>query len=306
MFGSAVLELAIGLIFVFMLVSILVSAIGSQVSEWLKWRARDLEEGIRDFILHGNTGLLDTLYRNPLIAALAPKNSPLTNFLETTPLRRWVHPGEKPINIPPRTFVLGLFDALVPSSTGATTLDDLRNAIATDLPLNFPLRDTLLGLVTKGDETVDGARKNVEQWFDSVMDQVTLLYKRQMWRLAVFTGFLVCLVLNVDSIAIADRLWRDSALRQTVVAAATQYEQQPNDGNAALKELDKLNLPIGWEIDLTPSLRLVPKDWETPTSEFRYFGAAVLKLLGWIITALAGAQGAPFWFDLLKKATQRD
>ncbi len=303
MFGSAVLEVAIGIIFIFMLVSVVCSAIGNKISEYFKWRARDLEIGIRDYILQGNPGLLATLYRNPLIASLAPKDPPLTKALENTPLRRFIHPGEKPINIPPQTFVLGLFDALVPGSSGASTIDDLRNAITNNLPLNFPLRDSLLGLVTNGDQTIDNARTNVEQWFDSAMDQVSSMYKRDMWRLAIVIAFLVVVVLNIDSIAIADRLWRDPSLRATVVQAAQQYEQA-NNSSQALKELDKLNLPIGWEVDLNP-FRIVPKDWESAAPEFSYLGGAALKALGWIITAIAGAQGAPFWFDLLKKLTQR-
>ena len=39
MFNSAVVEVAIGLVFVFLLVSLLVSALTEIVASWLRWRA---------------------------------------------------------------------------------------------------------------------------------------------------------------------------------------------------------------------------------------------------------------------------
>jgi hypothetical protein len=43
---------------------------------------------------------------------------------------------------------------------------------------------------------------------------------------------------------------------------------------------------------------LVLKDRQPGLSGF------LAKLAGWLITALAAAQGAPFWFDLLNKLLQ--
>ena len=47
MFGSQILEVAIGVIFVFILVSIICSAIREGIEAWLKTRAAFLEHGIR-------------------------------------------------------------------------------------------------------------------------------------------------------------------------------------------------------------------------------------------------------------------
>jgi hypothetical protein len=57
------------------------------------------------------------------------------------------------------------------------------------------------------------------------MDHVSQKYKRNMWKLALFIGVATSMVLNIDAIAVADRLWRDSAVRATVIAPAERYAQ---------------------------------------------------------------------------------
>jgi hypothetical protein len=48
----------------------------------------------------------------------------------------------------------------------------------------------------------------------------------------------------------------------------------------------KSPLGLGWHPEELQGM--TPSDW-------------VIKVLGWIVTALAVSLGAPFWFDLLKK-----
>lgn len=50
MFGSQMLEVAIGVIFVFVLVGILCFAIREGIEAWLKTRAAFLERGIRELL----------------------------------------------------------------------------------------------------------------------------------------------------------------------------------------------------------------------------------------------------------------
>lgn len=301
MYGSVIIEVAIGLIFIFLLVSLISSGIGSKVSDLLAWRSRDLETGIRDYILQGNERLLAKLYDSPLISALAQKNARQPQAGDWVPTKV----VKKPVHIPPETFVLAMFDSLVPGAKGATTIDQLISSVA-KLPMTSPLRDPLLGLITRGDLTIDKARTNVENWFDAVMGRVSETYKRQMWLLALVIGIVTSVVLNVDTISIASRLWRDSTVRATTADAARQYAAQPVQSSTATDDLNKLNLPIGWDIRFMPDLNFFPRDWLSGPEDFSSPRAVLLKVLGWLITGFAGAQGAPFWFDLLKKVTGRE
>ena len=68
MLGSKILEVAIGIIFVFLLVSMICSAIREGLESWLKSRAAFLEQGIRE-MLHDRdaVGVARSVYTHPLI-----------------------------------------------------------------------------------------------------------------------------------------------------------------------------------------------------------------------------------------------
>ena len=71
MFGSEMLDIIISLIFVYLLLSLICSALREGIETWLKQRAVYLERGIRE-LLHDRTGegLTKMLYNHPLIFSL--------------------------------------------------------------------------------------------------------------------------------------------------------------------------------------------------------------------------------------------
>jgi hypothetical protein len=71
MLSSGILEVAMGVIFVFMLVSLLCSAVREGLEAWMKTRAAYLEFGIRE-LLHdrGGEGLAVSFFKHPLIYSL--------------------------------------------------------------------------------------------------------------------------------------------------------------------------------------------------------------------------------------------
>lgn len=56
MFGSSILEVAIGLIFVYLLLSLICSAANEVIESFLKNRATDLERGIRELFNQNGGG----------------------------------------------------------------------------------------------------------------------------------------------------------------------------------------------------------------------------------------------------------
>src|SRR5262245_25921587 len=71
MLGSEILEVAIGLIFIYILVSVTCSALRKGAEAWIKTRAAYLEYGIRE-PRHDTlgTGLAKSFYNHPLIFSL--------------------------------------------------------------------------------------------------------------------------------------------------------------------------------------------------------------------------------------------
>src|SRR5947208_9514146 len=71
MFGSDALEVALGTIFIYLVVSMVCSAIREGIEAWLKTRAAYLEYGIRELLHDANaTGIARSLYNHPLVYGL--------------------------------------------------------------------------------------------------------------------------------------------------------------------------------------------------------------------------------------------
>lgn len=315
---SAILDVAIGLVFVFLLVSLICSQINDKIAEWLRMRAKGLQEGLYKYIT-GPTSLTEDLYKNALVQSLIPEDAWVTQFLESKPLlKKLIRAPKNPLGIPPKTFALAMFNLLVPNPiTGVTTIGELQNAV-NNLPPDSPIRGPLLSILATANNNVETVRTNLEAWYDSTMVKTTKLYQAHMWRWALAIGLSIAVVLNVDAVGIGASLWNDSALRASLVAEANKYAQGTPEKARALDQLNALNLPIGWQVQTAPEAKdwitklqtvsVTPADWTPkPGQTPRPIGLwdYVWKIIGFLITGLAGAQGAPFWFDVLKKMTQR-
>src|SRR5262245_47806477 len=101
MLSSGVLDVGIALVYVFVLVSLLVSALNELIAGLLKQRAKSLWRGIGDLIR--SDSLRDAFYAHPMILSLGPPVS----RARLTPLRM-----AGPSYIPTKVFALTLLDLL--------------------------------------------------------------------------------------------------------------------------------------------------------------------------------------------------
>jgi hypothetical protein len=214
---------------------------------------------------------------------------------------------------------------------GAARLSQVRPELAQIVTNLFSGIDMYLA---QEEPRLAAARRNVEQWFNDAMDRAGGWYKRhtQLWLGLI--GLLFALALNVDSVTIATTLWRDPTLRQNVVEQAQKFEL-PEDSTGqplssaetaqAIRDLNTnlsqdLRLPIGWKIEVhrvqaaevctllaqqPGDVRGIPYGADcfqvleaVPNPNASVFG----KLVGFLITAVAVTQGAPFWFNLLQSS----
>lgn len=305
MLGSEMLETIIGIIFVFLLVSIICTAVREWIESMLKTRAAFLEYGIRE-LLHDRDaiGLTRLVYTHPLINGLYQGDyKPRPTGARPSAL---THGGTLPTYIPTRNFALALMDIAargpanaVGSSDGTSPQLTLANVRANVLNLeNAPVQRVLLTAIDTARGDLDKAVANIAAWYDSGMDRVSGAYKRATQKLLFFVGLIVAIALNVNPLKIADYLYRNDAARAAVVARAEAAAKDTNYVNGTntrsigevRASLDSLRLPIGWAGSKF-SLAAPKENWKGVFS----------PLLGWIIAALAATLGAPFWFDMLNK-----
>lgn len=222
-----------------------------------------------------------------------------------------------------------------PKADLKTSLGKLRRGVAALSVISPEVNQTLNALllnvedyVTQGETNLAKARKNVEKWFDDSMDRISGAYKRYSQTMALVIGFFIALFLNVDSIDLTLYLWREPSVRQALANNAANFqlpaeEMQANPGEALRNfrsQFVGLSLPVGWGITnfensaaINDNCRLFPQGDQAfgiriigstrcivppqATSEMNL----AIKLGGIFLTALAARQGAPFWFDILKK-----
>ncbi len=282
MFNSQVLEVAVGLVFVYLVLSVA----SSEIKEGIAWafglRSKMLEEGIRNMLSDPNNVLTSRIFAHPLIAGTA-------------------QPGNRPSYISSRNFALALFDNLAPpGGAQPTSLEGLRSVI-NGLPDSL-MRKTMLNLVNSGQDDLQAARQRVENWFDDSMERVGGWYKRKAQLIVAVTGLILCASFNADTLMVVKELWGDQTLRAAVTANAEDRIKKPtvsdDDRRALLYSIAEdirtaSAPPIGWKCSdgKLAEVRGCPVGWIQ----------WLKNVLGILITAIAVAMGAPFWFDALNK-----
>jgi hypothetical protein len=289
MFGSAIMDIAIGLIFVFLLLSLVCSAAKEFIELFLKKRASDLEQGISELFNDPQKadGFINAFYNHGLINSLYRGNY--------TPGSRTL-----PSYIPASNFALAIIDlrTQINSNKGVKDSADPNKLIV--LPPNLESAISAFEATAAGD--LKKLQAGLESLYNSAMDRVSGWYKRRTQFIIGLLGLVVAIAVNADCVEIAKKLSSDASLRQGIVALAEAEAKKevPAGGDKSqpidtikdnIKTLDSLGLPIGWPDPVHPdepiagrSLYAVKEHW-----------------LGWLLTTFAISLGAPFWFDLLNK-----
>jgi hypothetical protein len=281
MFGSVILEVAIGVVFIYLLLGLICSVLNEWIAGIFALRARTLEAGVRNLLNNRQgQGLAEQLYAHPFIKGLARR-------------------GQKPSYIPSRIFALALLDTVAPadSATGSRTIQEVRDTIT---QIADPeLKKVLLALIDEAEGDLKWARENIEEWFNEAMNRVSGWYKRQTQWIVLAISLIVTAAVNADTLMIAGSLWNDGAMRASLVAAAQEAAKHPlsTSGQDAARLVDEIQkrveqhqIPLGWSQTEGDARR-------APTDFWRW----VAKLIGLLLTAVAVSLGAPFWFDVLNK-----
>ena len=95
------------------------------------------------------------------------------------------------------------------------------------------VRDVLLAHLATADNDFGKLRDNIAKWFDSAMDRVSGGYNRALKRISLLVGLVLVLVVNADTVNVAQSLWTNSALRLEMVQVADAYIKANPDGPKA-------------------------------------------------------------------------
>ena len=161
-------------------------------------------------------------------------------------------------------------------------------------PLDDQIKVFLCGVCRRANGDLSEMRDEIASWFDGAMDRVSGKYKRHAQLFSFVTALVVSVGLNVSTIRVAQALWDQPALAKSVAANPSL------DANAALGQLESMNLPIGWVPEHTTTDRVLSAGLFVGWSGHSRAWWAT-SILGWLLTAGATLFGAPFWFDTLQQ-----
>jgi hypothetical protein len=319
--ASQALDVAIGLVLMFALLSVVCSGVNEAIATVLSWRSEFLERGLRSMLAEDLPGdrppgvpTVDAISEHPLIRGAVEK--PTTGAPPPEHPTRWDRFQDKlpiklrlrlpkrrafPSYLDPRTFSLVMLDTLTggeavsPDDKQASRdlLEKVRGgAAAVPGPAGVALRT----LADDAGDDLNRFRGNLERWFDDTMTQVSGWYKRKvnvsLWVIAA----LVTLAFNADSLQVGRVLWQDDAVRASVVASA-QRQVESSDTSAQgvaedVSDVKELGVPLGWSF--------AQADPRWPDDFLGFVG----KFFGLVVTIVALSMGSPFWFDLLGRVSR--
>jgi hypothetical protein len=296
------LDILIGLIFVYLLLSLFSTLIMEYIATIGRMRATLLKETIRKMLDPANDGPVNTFYKMPLIKFFGERRWAFGNSKEEDNL---------PSYIEPKNFATTLLRfCLGPDyKTNSQTAGSIVSIINAHPLLSKNTREHLLLLISK---TQAGAKSffdqleiEIEIWFNQTMERTSTWYKRKVQYILLYVGLAVAIAFNADTLRMAGQLNQDDKLRNELVKNATDFVAKHDSLPVTqVAQTDVVNLRdsvvanylrtadlsanlLGWKND--------DSDWEDLKKHF------FRKLIGFLLTAIAISLGSNFWFDMLKK-----
>lgn len=288
--GLPALDVLIGMAFLFFLLATVVATVNEVIQTMLNARARTLTRGVKSLL--GDDEAAAAFFDEWQIKRLAKP----AGFV-----RRWatrnlpfVAMSRRPSYIPSRTFALTLLETAtrdVEPKIGVDLLAEAETTVTNIGPQS--LQRAAVGQVTEAQAKFDAKRAELERAFDDVMDRASGWYKRYVQWWLLFLALVVAIGLNVNSFTVAERLWKDDALRASVIQQAQKAVGEGDKGESPENATPKA---VAQQIDNIQQLKL-PIGRDDANLE----GSFWARLAGWLTTAMAMTLGAPFWFDVLGK-----
>lgn len=336
---SVYVDLALGMVLAFLLLSLLVSGVNEAFVRLLAIRSKFLWAYLRD-TLDGSdaqgrswlpAGLRDVFAALPFArdprpvhndqpapaeAVRVPAEETKTQDAVTNLLYQRVREIDHPTrgrtsiaNLPPGRFAVAVMEMAAAEEGGVEGL------LAKLRTMGSPLHGHLRGVWETAQRDLDRFRQGVETWFDGEMHRLSMLYKRYVkWVLAVL-GLAVTLLFTMDGLEYGKTLLRDSAFRASVTAVA---EAGP-DAYAELRERCERSDPVPCVTETLSQPALVkvfdhaivsvsvPAEGDPAV---HWNGAVWWDRLttpsrwpGFLLTYVALMFGAPFWWDVLRRIT---
>ena len=283
---SQVLEVAIGLIFVYYVMGSIISSVTRLILESAETRGAALEMHLKRIAGDKTVDLT---------------NLPQLKAMQPIRYKGWwgvfgsKTEAKKLEKVPVATLVDAFFDMTGLTGRPEINADEL-TAMIGQLP-ESEAKQAMLKWIQQGITSVNGLRNHANDYFSGILNQASATFKANARSIVIIFSAILVFGLGTDSIQIAKDLWNNAEMRAVAAAQATMAVQESGgeeDLNQILQNLSESNIRFTWwQVQDT-----FPSNSDTPWPQF-----ILLKLLGLSLSAGAVSQGSSFWYDILKKLT---
>jgi hypothetical protein len=277
MFNNTALDVVIGLVFIFLLYSLLASIVQEIIATQLAFRSKVLEKAILRMLEDGKITtkypLFDRIkgfwqmifrvnrlkdkkfaanfYGHPLIKYLAEDNwyskpgyLSSANFSKIiVDLLNGINTTGSPADM--RTIQHSVNAAtlkLIPVTTNSANpaehaLQEQAENPTTQCDINPNTKLFLQSLVAEAQGDLNKFKALLEDWFDETMQRASGWYKRYVQAILFCIGLTIAISFNVDTIRIAQKLTKDPKLREQMVQQAGIWLEKNQQMNEQLQQM---------------------------------------------------------------------
>jgi hypothetical protein len=270
--NSPFLDVAIGLAFIFLFLSLICTAFNEGLSSIIGLRATFLKKALNNLFSDDH---VQAIMKHELIAKLSTNGNPSY--------------------IPAKTFAAAMVGVLAKGGTTNTEIKANIAGVLGELSVT-PKGKYLQGLFNQAEGDIEKFKQILIEEFNDVMDRASGWYKRRIQIITLIFSCLLVVYLNVDTLGLTKFVYENSSARASLVALAqtTVNAGTPNDNQTVASRIAGLR-------DMASQIAVPLGDWSHLPQNL---GGWLAILLGWFMTVLAISLGAPFWFDTLSKLIQ--
>ena len=250
MFNSVILDIVVGLIFIYLLYSLLATIIQEIIASYFGFRAKILERAV--FRMLEDENKFDSRFKSIWYLF---KKSGNGGELNSASYEYYKHPlilflGEsdnhgKPSYINKQTFSKVIVDLL--RGKDVRPGDDINSLIQKsldekktnwgDAQISEQTLSYLKSIWADAEGDVGKFRKHLENWFDETMDRASGWYKKHTQFILFFVGLAIAIMFNVDTIKLVNKLEKDPKLREQIVQQADAFvKDHPNLDTDLIKQ----------------------------------------------------------------------
>jgi hypothetical protein len=236
MFNSVALDIVIGLVFIYLLYSLLATIMSELIASMLGLRARNLKEAIDRMLNDEKPVKLIKRILDSFNITKSPKN-PVVNTFYNHPEIKYL--GSSGLFKAPSNFKSTNFSKTVMSiifGEGKVTREMIdsqiekpmiiyrdKNNVEKVIEIDPETAGYIKGLWDEAQGDVEKFKAMLGNWFDRTMEQTIEWYKRKIRIVTIILGFMIAWLFNADTFVIVKNLSTDKKAREQIVNMAIAY-----------------------------------------------------------------------------------